>query len=361
MTDTHPPQKADDSIGDEKATTVELLPVSHTRPGRGMAMAALVLSVVASTMALVALGLTLQKPAPQQAEQIERQRVIDRAIDRFDKEIALLQAETGRDRPPVEADPALAARLAAIEGNLVAVTEGQARQRVQSERLDRLNEDFQPLSASLASIEQRLRQAEIRLNQRSNAHLTALVVTSSSLQSALRSGVGFRAELSALEKLAFDDAPLREAASRLHPYADRGLPTAAMLAVQLEQQAGAALAALRYDPDQGANWWQQVQQRLAGLVTLRRVAGEVEGDDPAARLARAQFHASQQDLATAITLVEALPVTVRQPLTGWLETAKARILAEKIAADLVAETSDRVLPPEAVSAPAQVPATEAAP
>jgi hypothetical protein len=314
----------------------------------------------------VALGLTLQKPAPQQAEQIERQRVIDRALDRFDKEIALLQAETGRDRPPVDADPALAARLAAIEGNLVAVTEGQARQRVQSERLDRLNEDFQPLSASQASIEQRLRQAEIRLNQRSNAHLTALVVTSSSLQSALRSGVGFRAELSALEKLAFDDAPLREAASRLHPYADRGLPTAAMLAVQLEQQTGAALAALNHDPDQtnqGANWWQQVQQRLAGLVTLRRVAGEVEGDDPAARLARAQFHASQQDLATAITLVEALPVTVRQPLTGWLETAKARILAEKIAADLVAETSDRVLPPEAVllQPPAQVPATEAAP
>jgi len=332
------PQKTDAVNPADEATSMELLPIAPHRSGRGLAILALMMSVVATSLAGTAITLVWREKPVETAEKIEHQRVIDRAVDRLDKEVALLQAEMRRDPAGPVVDPA----VASIEARLNALVEDIARQKIQTDRIDRLNEDFQPLTASLGSIEQRLRQAETRLNQRSNASLTAMVVTSTSLQAALRAGEPFRAVLSALEKLAGDDGELRQLAAQLHPYADRGLPTSVMMATRLETLTGAALAALRDDPDKKADdFWSNMGRKLNRLVTLRRAVGEVEGDDPAARLARAQFHAAQQDLSRAIQSIDALPSSARQVLVSWRDLAQARVVAEQTTSQLIAVTSDR--------------------
>lgn len=352
------PRPRDDHPSDhaEQVTTVELLPVAPSREhgGKGMAIAALILSVLASGISMGALGLVLYKK-PQQAEEIERQRVIDRALDRLEKQMAIIQAEGGTGTAP---DPALTARLTDLDARMTSLAEAQASQKIQSDRLDRLNEDFQPLLASLGSIEQRLRQAEKRLNERNTAHLTAIMVTSSDLMANLRAGADLTNDISLLARLAGDDSGLRDLVTRLQPYAGQPLPNMDGLADMLEEQTGKALAALKQDPDRPADWWQDMQNQFRSMVTIRKHAGDVEGDDPAAMLARAAWRVRQHDLDAAVKIVETLPRPVRMTLDRWLDKAHARLQAEDITRQLLAYASDRALESDAPhpdNAPGAVP------
>jgi len=343
---TKPPTTQDDpAAANEQVEVVQLLPPEPIKAGRGMAITALVLSVVASTLALVAVGLSLeqkygQKPA-QSAEAIERQRVIDRAVDRLEKQMALLQAEGGQSGGDLSANPDLVARLGAIDARLSDLTAAQASPKIPSERLDRLNEDYQPLLASLTSIEQRLRHAEARLVRQKSAPRTSIVAASANIVAAVRAGTGFQPEITMLDRLARDDSGLRDMIQPLRPFAAQGIPTAASLAAMLDRDSAKALAAVNDVPDQAENWGQKLWRNLRGLISVRRVSGEIEGDDPAAMLARAVFRVQQSDLAAGLDLVARLPQPARQALAGWTQQAEERQKLEQAAVNLLARATDR--------------------
>ena len=52
--------------------------------------------------------------------------------------------------------------------------------------------------------------------------------------------------------------------------------------------------------DDDAGWWDRLMGRVSELVTVRPVGEDVEGDSPAARVARAEAHIASGDLASAV-------------------------------------------------------------
>ena len=101
-----------------------------------------------------------------------------------------------------------------------------------------------------------------------------------------------------------------------HQY--RGLPTP----VDLKQALAEAIAGYYEQPEAEAdNTLEAVKQNLSQLVTVRKVGSAHTGDDPGARIARAESALKADDITSAITELKALPPAPRAHFTGWLEQA----------------------------------------
>jgi hypothetical protein len=165
----------------------------------------------------------------------------------------------------------------------------------------------------------------------------AAVLALADLVRASGSAESFGSELDALKAL----VPASPQVADLSRYANKGVPTRAMLAGKFSQDAAAIVAAQRTDQAQG--WSERLWANVANLVSIRRV-GEIQGHDVEARVARAEVDLHAGDLAHAVAEINALKGSARAAAGDWLDEARgrlavdrdARLLATQVVASLTA-------------------------
>ena len=138
-------------------------------------------------------------------------------------------------------------------------------------------------------------------------------------------------------------------------FAARGIPTLQ----ELERRFGPAAAAVMRAgaiPDGAGAWYRRILDRIFSIVTVRRLDGEAAGTSISAVLARAKLRLTGGDLAAAVVEMNSLSATVAKTAAPWLADAKARVAAEKAAADAttmavaaVAATGAGATPPTPVT------------
>ena len=274
-----------------------------------------------------------------------------KALDELTARVAKLEAGGSATRPPA-ADPALANRMAALEGALKSIEEKIGVVARRTDDIDLVARDAREKAAASAAAIAELTQSMARLSSVSDLdasvnriaaleRLTAaiqaelakrgvgetgdrpvrLAVTASALNTAVERGDAFAAELAAAKQLAGDISVL----APLDPFAATGLPSATALGRELVALAN-ALAQTSGAPPREGGFLDRLQANAERLVRIRPL-DEPPGDDPAAVLTRIEQRAAQADLAGALAELAKLPAPARAPAQAWTAKAQARLAA----------------------------------
>jgi len=282
------------------------------------------------------------------------------ALDAVAGRVAKLEA-AGAATPQGAGDPALAARIAALETELKALAEtmgalgrrndealAAAREaRVRADagaaEISELTQkppasvdrsDFEALANRVAAVERSEKAAESAAKSADRAVRLALAATA--LNAAVERGDAFAGELAAVKALGAD--PKLTAA--LEPFARSGVPTSAALARQFSELAPALQQAA--EPPSREGVLGRLQMNAEKLVRIRRV-DEAPGSDANAIVARSEAKAARGDLAGAAAELGELPPNARAPADAWIKSVQARTAAidasRRLAADALAGLS----------------------
>jgi uroporphyrinogen-III synthase len=167
----------------------------------------------------------------------------------------------------------------------------------------------------------------------STARASAIIGIAARLSAAVGSGLPFVTDLALLTPLAQGDTSLAESTSVLQAYAQTGVASRAALMTEFPAVAKAALADDLADDSFG----ERLLGKVRGLVSLRRVGNDVEGDGTEAKLARAEAALDAGDLAKAVALVKSLPPQTAKATAGWLSRAEAHLAAKQAADQISAQ------------------------
>jgi hypothetical protein len=155
----------------------------------------------------------------------------------------------------------------------------------------------------------------------------AAVMALADLVRASAGGEPFADELTALKALAPSSPEIQDLAH----YAAKGVPTRTMLADSFSRQIDAILAS-----DHGSangSWRDRILSGVINVVTMRPIRNII-GNDPEARLARAQVDLNLGEVARAVKEVNALPAAERVAAEPWLKSANERISVDRDARSL---------------------------
>lgn len=294
-----------------------------------------------------------------------------KVVDDLAGRVARLETVAATPRPPI-ADPALANRIAALEGDLAALGErtgvfgrrnddlaaaaGEARTRADAataaiaELKSELKKvqvpaaplvtpaELEALATRVAALERAAKAMEAQLAGRTGGdgadRSLRLVVVASTLNAAVERGAPFAAELAAARAAAPDAKGL----AALEPFAKSGVPSVTILARELTALVPALAKAVGTSPREGG-----ILDRLAAnaekIVRVRPV-DEVTGDDPRAIVRRIEIRAEQGNIAGALPEVAKLPEGARALTKEWVARVEARNAAidasRRFAADALA-------------------------
>jgi len=282
------------------------------------------------------------------------------ALDAVAGRVAKLEAANAA--PPQSAsDPALAARIAALETEvkalaetvgalgrrndeaLAAAREARVRADAGAAEISELTQkppaaidrgEFETLANRVAAAERSEKAAEKAAASADRAVRLALAATA--LNAAVERGDAFAAELAAVKALGADP----KLVAALEPFARAGVPTSAALARQFSGLAPSLRQAAEPTPREGVLG--RLQMNAEKLVRIRRV-DEAAGTDAAAILARSEAKAARGDVAGATAELGQLPPNVRAPAEAWIKSVQARAAAidasRRLAADALARLS----------------------
>jgi hypothetical protein len=263
-----------------------------------------------------------------------------KALDEVAGRVAKLEA-TGAAPPQGAGDPALAARVAALETELktmaeavgvlgrrdeealAAAREARVRADASAAELAELAQkppaaidrsEFEALANRVAAVEQREKTAA------RDDRAVRLALAATALNAAVERGDAFAAELATVKALGADP----KLVATLEPFARAGVPTAATLARQFSALAPSLLQASEPPPRDGVLG--RLQLNAEKLVRIRRV-DEAPGSDGAAIVARSEAKAGRGDLAGAAAELGELAPNARAPAEAWIKSAQARIAA----------------------------------
>ncbi len=274
-----------------------------------------------------------------------------KALDDLTARVAKLETGASNPRSP-GADPALANRMATLEGALKSLEEKIGVVARRTDDIDLIARDAREKAGATAAAIAELTQKMARLSSASELdasvnrisaleRLTSamqaelakrgvgetgdrpvrLAVTASALNTAVERGDAFAAELAAAKLLAGDDAAL----APLAPFAATGLPSATALGRELVALTN-ALAQTSGAPPREGGFLDRLQANAERLVRIRPL-DEPPGDDPAAVLTRIEQRALQADLPGALTELAKLPAPARAAAQAWIAKAQARLAA----------------------------------
>src|SRR5262245_12518179 len=293
-----------------------------------------------------------------------------RALDDVTARLAKLEAATATPRPGGTDDPALANRIANIEGQVKALSESvsvlgrrtdeaataarEARQRAEAgadstqkaapgaPAIER--SELEALANRVAAVERNEKVVATELAKRpvdAGDRSLRLVVAASALKAAVERGDPFAAELAAVKAVADPKRSDPKAVAALEPLAASGVPTAAALARELSGLTPSLLQATGAPPRDGG-FLEKLQAGAENLVRIRPI-NEAAGNDPAAIVARIETRASQADIAGALAELAKLPPPVRVPAEAWSRKAEMRMAAldasRRISADALSGLS----------------------
>jgi hypothetical protein len=269
-----------------------------------------------------------------------------------------LEAAVAAPRPGAT-DPALANRIAALEGqvkvlsetvgtlstrgnealaagrtvvsrveaNAAALTELNKRLGEQSPAVTR--SDFDALATRLAAVERGDKPVDDRAAR--------LALAASVLNSAVERGAPFAAQLAIAKALAPDPKTL----APLEPFVNSGVPSAAALSRQLAMLVPSLRAAAGEAPRE-AGVFDRLAANAEKLVRIHPLQ-EVAGSEPAAIISRIEVKATHNDIPGALAELTQLPAPVRAPAEAWVNQAQGRTAAldasHRLAADSLAGLS----------------------
>lgn len=164
------------------------------------------------------------------------------------------------------------------------------------------------------------------------ARASAVIGVAARLSSAIDAGQPFASDLALLTPLIQGDAKLADAANALQRYAQAGVASRVALRADFPAVAKAAMAEDLADDSFG----ERVLGKLKGVVSLRRVGDDVQGDSVEAKLARAEAALAVGDLDKAVGLMKSLPAPVGKATSGWLTRAEAHLEAKRAIDQLAA-------------------------
>jgi uroporphyrinogen-III synthase len=164
------------------------------------------------------------------------------------------------------------------------------------------------------------------------ARASAVIGVAARLSAALDAGLPFTTDLALLTPLIQGDAKLAEIATALQPYAQTGVASRSALAAEFPAVAKAALADDLADDSFG----QRLLGKIRGIVSLRRVGDDVQGDSVEAKLARAEAALEARDLVKAVDLVKSMPSQTAKATSAWLSRAEAHLAAKRAIDELAA-------------------------
>lgn len=240
-------------------------------------------------------------------------------------------------------DPALAARLAAVEAAVTRLTEQLARTDkrleetakaapaggvaapaapgVQPAELDAVAARVGTVGTQVGTVERNLAALQQQVTQRANAPVSdkavRLAVLTSGLRTLVERGAPYATELAAAKQLVSDPQTF----GPLEPFAAAGVPSALVLGRELSEVAPAMLKA--GDLPAGEDYLERLQAQAEKLVRIRPVKDQ-PANDLAAQIGRAEAKARQADLAGALAELAKLPAPVRAPAEPWIKKAEAR-------------------------------------
>ena len=283
-----------------------------------------------------------------------------KALDAVAGRVAKLEA-AGATPPPSASDPALAARVAALETQVKALAEAvgvlgrrgdealdaarEARVRADAgaAEISELTQkppasvdrgEFEALANRMAAAERSEKAAEKAAESADRAVRLALAATA--LNAAAERGDAFAAELAAVNALGADPKLI----AALEPFARAGVPSAAALVRQFAELAPALQQAVEPPTREGVLG--RLQMNAEKLVRIRHV-DEAPGSDGNAIVARSEAKAARGDHAGAAAELGGLPPNARAPADAWIKSVQARTAAidasRRLAADALSGLS----------------------
>jgi hypothetical protein len=289
-----------------------------------------------------ALGDLTQRLARIESTLSERLAAVDREIKPLNDRIADLGR---RDEASVAA-----ARLAHERADAVAKSLAELNQQVSQLNAARANaaaverSDLDALATRLASLEASTKQIGDQLAliaSATNPGNTRQAVVALALNAAVERGAPYRRELAALDATRAGQGTV----DALEPFAESGLPTAAVLSRELAAIMPEALKAAAA-PAPGGGFLERLQSNAERLVRIRPIAQQPQpGDEPRAVLSRIEAKTTHGDIAGALAEAAKLPAAARAPLEPWIKRAAAREAALAVAAGLAAHSLDVIRRP----------------
>ena len=213
----------------------------------------------------------------------------------------------------------LQSEVAAVKAKLGALAEAN------------LNGDSTELTPQLTMLDQRIDKLEEALpalstaidKSAASAKSGAAAIAFANLRNAVAAGRPYGAELAAMKSLLPESSDL----GALPSYAEKGIPTVAELARNLQKTSEAGVVPLPQQAPAETSFLDSMIASAKSAVSIRRVGESAAGTEPEANVMRAKAALDQGDLAAAIKDVEALPAPDRDAYAGWLDDARARLSA----------------------------------
>jgi hypothetical protein len=297
---------------------------------------------------VIAVGWMLGWPAvqaPPAAPEVTRA-----TVDALSARVAAVEARAGRPA----ADPAMAARIDALEKSASSLRSDMANLRAQSDKTASALNDVKVASPAaapdLAAVIDRIAQLE-RAGKTERAELARQgekiaeartmddkplrhVVAASLLDVAVRHGDPYQSQLAAARSLAAKPDMLKP----LDAFASSGIPTPAALSRELLNIVP-KLSPPAEAPPSDAGIVERLQAGASKLVRIERTDGV--GNDRGAIVARVTAAALRNDFVEARRELKTLPEADRAPARAWLDKTDAREAAlaasRKFADDAMAD------------------------
>lgn len=259
-------------------------------------------------------------------------------LDQLRSQIAALEAAS--DNNGAQQLGALSTRVEELATQLAqAESTGQPDLGPITGRLDALEAAVQQATQAqggadqrFTTLEQSIQALQQRVEERANDPRLALAITASALKAAIDRGQSFQTELDAYAQAA-PDAP--EVAA-LRDLAEGGVPTRAAIAEALPEAADAMVAAGRSQPE-GGGVFNRLWSSASTLVDVRPVGASVQGNEPAAVVARLEAAVVGGDYARALSEYDALPDASKQAGADFIAKVRARQTADDLVSKALTE------------------------
>jgi hypothetical protein len=241
-------------------------------------------------------------------------------------------------------DAALAGRIATLEGTIKTLsvrldaTANTAREAAQQSAAPAASPaELEALTARVSTVERAAKAIQDDVAKRFSAGLAdpaaRRAVAAEALRAAVERGEPFAAQLKA--------AGNANALAPLRPFADSGVPAAAVLARELNALLPSLRSAQPSAQNTDTGFMQKLQANAEKLVRVRPV-NEVAGDDPAATLSRVEARARNADIDGALAELGKLPADARAPAEAWMRKAQARRDAVQAARQFAADSLNQL-------------------
>lgn len=269
------------------------------------------------------------------AEQIKQQQAaLERRLADIEQEAGAARAALGEQVSALDARTEGLAR--ADDASLTALREevDQLTQQVEAvtanapdpaapQRITALDERISTLSGELETLSGTVEQLRAQnADQVAQAKAAALAVALANLRRAVEGGDPFKPELDALRRLSA--TPIE--AEVLAAAAEDGVQTLRQLQESFPRFARKALEAAGASGDDSIIG--QIVDSARSVVNVRPL-GEIEGDGPAAVIARIENRLKAGDLPSAIEQTDDLSGKAAVQLLPWVQEAKTRIEADR--------------------------------